>query len=241
VLLRFGVDDRPQFPPPDTVALDALDAHYGPFSSRASARHWLIELASEHGLCLRLLRLEGRGGKLAGATADSPCFNFQLHRCAGACVGQESREAHRARLVELVAARRVHAWPYPGAVAVAERDDARGREDWHVFDRWCWLGTVRTLAAAHECAAREPRRFEADVYRIVRDALARVAAGVLACEPLDQLSVTAIPVEPGAAGPGVEPGLELLTELRSELRTELSSEPSSEPSAKLSPELSASI
>jgi DNA polymerase-3 subunit epsilon len=241
VLLRFGVDDKPQFPPPDTVALDALEAHYGPFSSRANARHWLIELASEHGLCLRLLRLEGRGGKLTGATAESPCFNFQLHRCAGACVGQESRDTHRARLAELVAARRVQAWPYPGAIAVAERDDARGREDWHVFDRWCWLGTVRTLAAAHECAAREPRRFEADVYRIVRDALARVAAGVLACEPLDQLSVTAMPGEPGAAESCVEPGLEPGLEPGSEPSPELSTELSAEPSAKLSSELSASI
>jgi len=215
VLLRFADDDRPQFPPPDTVELDALAGHYGPFSSRANARHWLIELASEHGLCLQVLRLEGRGARKPPAT-DTPCFNFQLRRCAGACTGQETREAHRARLFDLVAERRVPAWPYPGAIAVSERDDARGREDWHVFDHWCWLGTVRTLAAAHECARREPRRFEADVYRILRDALARVAAGALACEPLDQLS----PGSPADAPVElrVEPPVEFRAESPGELR-----------------------
>jgi DNA polymerase-3 subunit epsilon len=195
VFLHLDDGDRPRFPLAQTVTLATLPGHYGPFSSRASARRHMIELAGEHGLCLKVLRLEGRGAR----PADAPCFNFQLRRCAGACVGQEPLEAHRERLFALLEERRVAAWPYPGAIAVSERDDARGREDWHVFDRWCWLGTARTLAAAHECATREARHFEPDVYRILRAALARVAAGQLDCERLYALSSTTIPAELSAS------------------------------------------
>jgi DNA polymerase-3 subunit epsilon len=58
-------------------------------------------------------------------------------------------------------------------VALVECCEAQAREDWHVFDRWCWLGTVRTLEAAATLARAEARRFEADTYRIMRRALQR--------------------------------------------------------------------
>lgn len=181
VFITLDGDGRPRFVRAAEVALERLHEHYGPFNSRPGARRFLIELAGEHGLCLRTMRLEGGARK---ATPRAPCFNYQLQRCLGACVGAESVADHGARAAQLLADRRVDAWPHAGAIAVIERNAGRWRDDIHVFDRWCWLGSVKSVAAAAALAQSAPRDFEADLYRIARDALARVATGELELIPL---------------------------------------------------------
>ncbi len=182
VVLALGDDDRPRFIPAAKTPLDQLATSYGPFSSRVSARRFLLELAREHALCPKVIGLE----RPRRAVEPAPCFNFQVKKCAGACVGVEPLADHGARLRERLAPMRVEPWPRAGAVAVIERNDVRLREDVHVFDRWCWLGTVRTLAAAAELAASAPRVFEADTYRIARSAFARNDMEVLPLERNDE-------------------------------------------------------
>lgn len=176
VLIALESDARPRFRPAADVPLDELAQHYGPFSSRPGARRFLKELAAEQGLCLKTMRLEGRARR---TDADGPCFNQQIRRCRGACVGLETPAEHAARLREALAPRRVPAWPFAGAVAYAERAADGSREDLHVFDRWCWLGTVGSRAAAAQLAAAAPRVFDADAYRIVHKALAAAAPAVI--------------------------------------------------------------
>jgi len=184
VLLRLADGGRPTFVPAAKVALDDLPLHHGPFASRASARMHLIELAREHALCLRTMGLE-RGPKKAktAAPADAapaPCFARQLKRCLGACVGEEDVAAHAARLAALIEPARIAAWPFGGAVALVERRGDTLREDVHVVDRWCWLGTVQTLQAAQALASGgSERRFEPDVYRVLRGALDKGAVEVV--------------------------------------------------------------
>jgi DNA polymerase-3 subunit epsilon len=168
VFVALDAEARPRFVAAADVPMQRLHEHYGPFSSRPGARRFLQELAAEHGLCLKTMKIERRA---RGAAADAPCFNFQIRRCLGACTGAEPVPVHAERLRELLQARRVPPWPYSGAVALIERDPAGTREDLHVFDRWCWLGTVRTRAAAAQLAANAPREFDADVYRIAGKAL----------------------------------------------------------------------
>ncbi len=171
VFCTLDAEARPRFLPAAAAPLDRLHEHYGPFSSRPAARRTLQELAAEHGLCLKLMKLEGRARR---AAADAPCFNWQIRRCRGACVGAESAESHAGRVRELLEPRRVPAWPFPGPVALIERATDGLREDLHVFDRWCWLGTARTPEAATQLAAMRERVFEPDVYRIAQRALQRV-------------------------------------------------------------------
>jgi DNA polymerase-3 subunit epsilon len=209
VLLRL-TGNRPRFVPAAAVAPDALPEHHGPFGSRAAARAHLLALAREHQLCLKTLGLERAASKartLPAAAAQpehdapsahpatdhvpkqatqpaaspAPCFAYQVRRCLGACVGEEAADAHAQRVEALLAAARIAHWPYEGAVALIERRADGLREDLHVFDRWCWLGTVASLDAAHALAASQTARvFDADVYRIVRAALARGGCEVLA-------------------------------------------------------------
>jgi DNA polymerase-3 subunit epsilon len=191
VLLRLDAN-KPKFVPAAQVSLDALNDHHGPFASRAGGRSHLIELAREHALCLKTLELE-RGAKKArnAESAPAPCFAYQLKRCLGACVGQEDAAAHAQRLAALVEPLRIPPWPFDGPVALVERRGDGSREDLHVADRWCWLGSVRTLDAALALARSDaPRRFEADVYRIVRSALDRASAEVVALGAVGVAAVT---------------------------------------------------
>ena len=141
---------------------------YGPFASRGAARRWLSDLAFEHHLCLKTIGVEGRG---KNALDQTPCFNFQLLHCRGACVGSESRQQHFARLRELMQPWLLPAWAYPGAIALVEHDANRFQEQWHVFDRWCWLGSVKSFDAARELARNTQLAFEADAARLAVQAL----------------------------------------------------------------------
>ena len=166
VMLQLTADGRPRYLHTERLGPDALDGVYGPFGSRAAARRVLADLAREHGLCMKVLELESRRG-----FDGKPCFNHQLHRCRGACVGGESLADHGERLRELLAPWLIPAWPEDGPIALVERNAERFHEDIHVFDRWCWLGTVKTLDAATALARAAPRVFEADAARLALQAL----------------------------------------------------------------------
>jgi DNA polymerase III subunit epsilon len=155
----------------------AQQEHYGPFSSRGAARAVVTRLAAEQGLCLKTMGMERSRGVRAG---ESPCFNYQLHRCRGACIGMESREAHALRLREALQPWQIPAWPHEGPIALIEDAGIGAVCDWHVIDRWRWLGTVHDRAQAGALAVAAPLpAFDADQYRIVQSALEQVARGEL--------------------------------------------------------------
>jgi DNA polymerase III subunit epsilon len=175
-VLRGG---RPRWVRAADLTDTAQHEYYGPFTSRAAARSAVIRLAADQGLCLKTIGMERRRGP---SREPSPCFNYQLHRCRGACVGLESQQAHALRLWEVLQPWRVPVWPYEGAIALIEDGGLGAACDWHVFDRWRWLGTARDRAQAREIASTAPLpAFDADQFRIVQGALERVARGELQC------------------------------------------------------------
>ncbi|MEG0821346.1 MAG: exonuclease domain-containing protein [Burkholderiaceae bacterium] len=167
---------RARFVPLSELGPALLHEHHGPFASRSVARSMLVKLAHEHTLCLRTLGLEKRSKADA---ADTPCLARPLRHCRGACEGLESPADHTARVRAAMAAWRIARWPHPGAIALVERDPMRCTEDWHVFDHWAHLGSVKSLAAAADLAASAPRVFDADAYRLARLALSDKPAWAL--------------------------------------------------------------
>ena len=126
---------------------------YGLFRSRAAALEAMREIATAHQLCSIVLGLEkGKG----------PCFAHQLKRCRGACAGKESLVAHGLRLGAALAGLRMRPWPFKGRVGVRE-NGAEG--NMIVFDRWCYLGTVRSEEELRELGSRPV--FDLDTYRIL--------------------------------------------------------------------------
>ena len=155
---------------------------YGAFPSRASAEARLAELAQTHQLCQAALALEKT------VRRGLPCFARQLHRCLGACTGDESLASHRERAVTALADLSLRPWPFAGAVAWREQDGAKAW--WHVLEDWCYLGTVSTLdeAAGLLCA---PARFDLDTYQILAPRLAALLASAVPLENVRQFELQA--------------------------------------------------
>jgi DNA polymerase III subunit epsilon len=180
-LIALGVMTEPS--PPDYVRADVIepqdmDGLYGPFSSRRAARETLRDLADEAALCWRLLGLERRTG---------PCFARQIQRCAGACVGAETPEAHHERFRQALAPYALQRWPYDGIISVRETSLAGERSDVHLFRDWCWLGTVVDEGSLHALLEAPPRSaFDLDIYRIL-------------CKRLPRLRVHTFPRDPSLA------------------------------------------
>ena len=177
----------PAYVPAAAIDASALAADaYGPFASRAGARETLRTLAAEHRLCWRRLGLERRPA--------GPCFQRQLHRCAGACVGDEDVATHDARLAQALAPLAIPRWPHPGVALVREKSVFSDRVDVHAIRDWCWLGTARDdgdLAALLDAPPRA--QFDIDVTRLL---LKRHAAGTLVLVPVP--STIGAAVEPAA-------------------------------------------
>jgi DNA polymerase-3 subunit epsilon len=139
---------------------------FGLFSGKRKADAALRALAESHQLCLVQLGLERRSG------LQKPCFNWQLKRCNGVCVGKESESFHRARLEAALAKLRIETWPYEGAIGLIEQ--GADRTDVHVVNNWCFLGTARSEDEVHDLLEQSPSRpaFDLDTYKILHRALA---------------------------------------------------------------------
>ncbi len=163
----------------------AEDRVFGFFRSRRAALERLRGLAREHGLCPPLLGLEKQDG-------GGRCFNHQLKRCRGACVGQESVAAHTDRLLEALARLAVESWPHAGPVGIREAADL------HVVDRWRYLGCAQSLDQARGLLRQGQVVFDLDVYRILLRAF-RLA------ELVDLASGLPIPASRSPEGRGFKP------------------------------------
>jgi excinuclease Cho len=145
----------PDFVHSTDIELAHTQGLYGLFSSRHAAWAQLRELAAQHALCLGLLgaeKISARG-----------CFGVQIKTCRGACIGAEARAEHDARLLSALTDLQVHAWPYPGAIEVVERDG-----DWvqkHRVQDWRYLGTWCSKGGSF--SAPEATGFDLDTYKIL--------------------------------------------------------------------------
>ncbi len=130
---------------------------FGLFANRRAALQALQSLADEQQLCYGLLGLEP-------LSRGRACFRSALKRCAGACCGKESHEAHHLRLLEALERVRVICWPWSNAIALQET--RAEMTQYHIINNWLWLGAVSTLDEA-ATLARMPAGFDHDGYKIL--------------------------------------------------------------------------
>lgn len=141
----------------DEVDFSQAPDLYGLFAHRAAAIELLRDIADRERLCLTHLDIEkGRPGQ--------PCFRYQLTKCAGACCGEEPLSVHQTRLRAALTHAQVRHWPFPGRIALEERQGRR--HAFHVVSNWFYLGTTSTLRSAQKL--RLPANgFDRDCYRIL--------------------------------------------------------------------------
>lgn len=131
----------------------------GVYKSREQARESLADLARTHGLCTKLLGIEGR------VTAPGSCFAHGLGACQGACVGREKSRTYNRRFREAFESQRIQSWPFGGPVAIEEKTSENSGELF-VIDNWILIAAVRFSEGEWEEFVPVSYRFEYDAYKI---------------------------------------------------------------------------
>jgi len=195
--------DTPQLVNARTVDFASAGALYGTFSSRNRAEMALRTLADEHRLCCAQLGLEKR-------EAGRPCFGYQVKRCDGVCIGEAPLAPHTARLREALATLQLQTWPYDGPIAIEEHaapangtngttraaasDETQAPEvEYHLIDRWQYLGSARSREALDDLLNGMPpvTGFDPDIYRLLGRRLAASSQAIDTDAPSTQTEASA--------------------------------------------------
>ena len=105
---------------------------FGFFTSKKKAVVFIRELAQKNQLCLNRLGIE---------RLSTPCFNFQIKQCQGACCGKETATQHNQRLRQALDNIRHQVWPYPGAIALVEKFSAEYQQA-HIIWHWHYIRSI---------------------------------------------------------------------------------------------------
>jgi DNA polymerase-3 subunit epsilon len=177
--LTTYVEDSNGISPDDIGSIVAVH------STKGKAKRAMTEAAKVYDLCPKLLGLE----KSTGA-----CFLYQLHKCRGACVGQEPPELYNLRLQTAFDRQRLRAWPYQGAVVLSEASNDESVSHGVVVDQWCVLGEVRQEPYCEPTVEWHQKVFDLDTYKILQSYLGakmnKLAITNLSPAQLQQLQTT---------------------------------------------------
>lgn len=133
------------------------------YPRRGRAKDSLNDLTKTFDLCPKLMGLE---------KAKHACFLYQLHKCKGACVGEEAPDAYNERLLTAFEHQRIQDWPFKSAILVQE---TQGSDISHgiVVDQWCVLGQVSQEPYCEPCVTPAEKTFDLDTYKILQSHIAR--------------------------------------------------------------------
>lgn len=170
-------DFRPRLVTPEDVRFGVDDHLFGLYATQKEARQALRKLAEVHFLCPARLGLEAeKSGKA--------CSAAKRHQCRGVCHGREAVTKHSARLMAALAKISQKKWPFPGKVALVERDHFGMIEDFHVVDQWCYLGCARSDEELAALTGNEDlNRFDPDIYRIILKYIGSTGIRIVNLEP----------------------------------------------------------
>ena len=127
---------------------------YGLFKSKREALKALTEIAGEHNLCKAIIGLEK-------VKVGSPCFGRQLKKCRGACIGDEARLAHDARLMAGLGKLKIRTWPFDGPAYIKEG------EEMLLIENWAYLGSARSEEDIWNLMNGRDACFNRDTYKIL--------------------------------------------------------------------------
>ena len=143
----------------EDIRPEVFEHLHGLFHSKKKTVDALREIIRRNRLCPRLVGLE----KGSGA-----CFSHQLSLCNGVCAGREAPELHFLRLKQALTPLRLKSWPYAGQIGIREYCKSSGRTQLHVFNYWCYLGTVENECDLDELLnVRSAMKFDLDTYKLL--------------------------------------------------------------------------
>jgi hypothetical protein len=112
------------------------------------------------------------------------CFQRQLGRCAGACLGLESPETYNQRFDEAFTERRIKTWPFGGPIVVKEDPEA-DEGTAYIIDSWRITETIRYNENGIGATDPTEALFDFDTYKILAAHLLKknVRASLMAYDP----------------------------------------------------------
>lgn len=141
----------------------------GVFRNRQEVKRFLTHVAKEHNLCEKLLGLE---------KTKSSCFASRLELCHGACVKEEKPLFYNLRFTTAFSASKLLPWPFPGPIIIEEHDAVNKRSEAFVFNRWCFLGSIKQREDNDGVSETTHPEFDLDTYKILRSYLRQEKNGV---------------------------------------------------------------
>jgi DNA polymerase III subunit epsilon len=146
-----------------TEAIDPenLQDILGVYTTKGKARLFLDQIIKDFGLCPKLMGLEKGPGS---------CFSYQIKRCSGGCVGEETPEVYNKRLLSVFEGRRLAEWPYRSAVLIEE---ASGQpvSSCILVDQWCVVANVEQQPDCEPQIKFQDKMFDIDTYKILKSYL----------------------------------------------------------------------
>ncbi len=182
------------------------ETYFGPFSSKASVKHHMTELARKEQFCLKTLGFEKISKADHLADPPRPCFNFQIQKCLGACCGKEALPLLAARLKLALEPKRRPAWIWDEVKIIEAATDYHCPRV-HRFKDWQWLGSsaeeadgsTTKVEAGDDWGTHPDTGFDINVYHLVlpllKGAMQNATSSTVAteCEPETRSSSTSSP------------------------------------------------
>ncbi|MEE2770402.1 MAG: GIY-YIG nuclease family protein [Pseudomonadota bacterium] len=131
---------------------------YGPFRNQRHRLNVLNQLVVKHQLCAVILGIEHTSG----------CFNYQVKRCQGACVGKESARSHNQRLLSSLKCFMQQKWVYQTQMMFCEYNPKAQLEQCHFVDRWRYLGTKTMVGSKIFIDMIPETQFDLDHYLLLK-------------------------------------------------------------------------
>jgi DNA polymerase III subunit epsilon len=130
----------------------------GVYATRLKAKSSILTAIRTFELCPKLCGIEKASGS---------CFSYQLKRCKGACIGEESTDQYNRRLRLAFERTAIDEWPYKGAISLSE--DISHMEgiivdQWRITARFVHEDGQLITQPYHE-------DFDLDAYKIVKSFL----------------------------------------------------------------------
>ncbi len=129
---------------------------YGFFKNQAQFNQYVEKLCDKYQLCRKICGIE---------KARYGCFQQQIKKCLGGCVGLEDPTSHNRRLQKALNRSEIQKWPFKGPITITEVDAKYQFTQSHLVNNWIYYGR---WDQDNTGALQNDIDFDVDQYHIIR-------------------------------------------------------------------------
>ncbi len=127
--------------------------------TRFNAKSSLIDTIKSFELCPKLSGLE---------KSKKACFHYQLGKCRGACIKNESPESYNDRVQAAFKQKSIEKWPFDTPIVINEPSVETNSVTSFIVDKWCIIGKIIHNHNLKPYYVSYDASFDLDSYKILR-------------------------------------------------------------------------